>query len=50
VTLIFYGRSSIRGITPGTRLTAEGMVGERHGQLAISNPVYQLIQSGGSAG
>jgi amino acid transporter len=45
ITLVFYGRRGIAGVQPGRSLRATGMVGELHGALAISNPVYQL-QSG----
>ena len=40
--LVFLGRRHVAGIRPGARLTAEGMVGEHHGRLAILNPVYDL--------
>ena len=46
VTLVFYGRRSVAGITTGARLAAEGTVGERHGRLAIANPRYRLIGDG----
>jgi RecG-like helicase len=42
VTLVFFGRRHIPGIGAGTRMTAAGTVSERHGRLAISNPLYQL--------
>jgi len=47
VTLVFYGRRSIPGIVPGARLAAEGMVGERHGRVAIANPRYWLVGTTG---
>jgi hypothetical protein len=43
VNLVFLGRRSIPGIEPGTRLSAEGMVGRHNGQRAVINPVYQLL-------
>ena len=43
VALVFLGRRSIQGVKVGTRLTAEGMVGEDRGRLAILNPVYELL-------
>ena len=44
ITLVFYGRRSITGIDPGRGLRVTGMVGELHGSLAISNPVYALVE------
>ncbi len=41
--VVFLGRRSIAGIRPGTRMAAEGMIGEQRGQLAILNPDYQLL-------
>jgi hypothetical protein len=43
VTLVFYGRRGIPGITPGAALAVEGMVGERHGRAAMANPRYRLL-------
>jgi amino acid transporter len=45
ITLVFYGRRRIAGLDPGRCVRATGMVGELHGTLAISNPVYQLVES-----
>lgn len=47
VTLIFYGRRAIPGISAGGKLAVEGMVGERKGRLAICNPTYQLLEPAG---
>ena len=44
ITLVFYGRRSITGIDPGRGLRVTGMVGELHGSLAISNPVYAIVE------
>jgi RecG-like helicase len=44
VTLVFFGRRSVPGISAGTRLAAEGMVGNRGGRLAICNPLYRLLE------
>jgi hypothetical protein len=41
--LVFLGRRSIAGIAVGSRVIAEGMVGEDRGRLAILNPVYRLL-------
>jgi amino acid transporter len=43
ITLVFYGRRSVTGVMAGSRLAAEGMVGERSGRLAICNPLYRLL-------
>ncbi len=42
ITLVFLGRREVAGIRPGVRLTAEGMVGDHKGRLAILNPIYEL--------
>ena len=41
--LVFQGRRRVAGISPGARLVAEGMVGQREKRLAIVNPVYELV-------
>ncbi|MHB8342533.1 MAG: amino acid permease, partial [Mycobacteriales bacterium] len=41
--LLFYGRRTVPGITPGARLTVTGMVTEHKGALAIANPSYELL-------
>ena len=38
---VFQGRQ-VAGIRPGVELTAEGMVGDHKGRLAILNPIYEL--------
>ncbi|GAB2702309.1 APC family permease [Kitasatospora kifunensis] len=43
ITLIFYGRRDVPGISPGVRLRAEGMVGNTDGRLTIANPTYTLL-------
>jgi RecG-like helicase len=40
--LVFLGRREVAGIRPGVRLTAEGMIGEHNGRLAILNPLYEF--------
>jgi hypothetical protein len=42
IVLVFLGRRDVAGIRPGVHLTAEGMIGEHHGRLAILNPVYEF--------
>jgi amino acid transporter len=48
--LLFMGRRSVPGITPGVRLVAEGMVSDYKGKLAIRNPSYQLLLAPGETG
>ncbi|HEY3737141.1 MAG TPA: amino acid permease [Jatrophihabitans sp.] len=43
--LLFFGRTRIAGIRPGTYMRASGRVGEYKGHLAIANPVYELIST-----
>src|ERR687897_856635 len=42
ISLVFLGRRRIAGIDMGTSLSAEGMVIDHHGRLAIINPFYEL--------
>jgi amino acid transporter len=44
VRLLFFGRTRIAGIEPGTVLRASGSVGEYRGHLALANPRYELLQ------
>lgn len=46
LAVVFLGRREIPGIRPGTTLTAEGMVSDHQGRLAILNPAYQLLTPG----
>ncbi len=41
--LVFLGRTSIAGIKVGTRIVAEGTVGEDRGHLAMRNPAYRIL-------
>jgi amino acid transporter len=45
VRLLFFGRTSIPGIEPGTKLRASGRVGEYKGHLALANPRYELVRA-----
>ena len=45
LTIVFLGRRSVVGITPGRYLRAEGTVGSHRGRLAILNPSYELLTS-----
>ena len=42
VSVVFFGRRQIEGITIGSTITVEGMAIDHHGRLAIVNPVYEL--------
>ena len=42
ITVAFLGRRSIAGVTLGTSITVEGMVGKSNGKLVILNPAYDL--------
>ena len=46
LAVVFLGRREIPGIRPGTTMTAEGMVADHQGRLAILNPAYQLLTPG----
>ena len=43
ITLHFLGRRSIAGLSVGTTVCAEGMVGEANGHLTIMNPSYEIV-------
>jgi RecG-like helicase len=43
LTIVFLGRKHVAGIAPGTRLVAEGTVGDHGGHLAILNPDYRIL-------
>ncbi|HET8930528.1 MAG TPA: OB-fold nucleic acid binding domain-containing protein, partial [Acidimicrobiales bacterium] len=42
IAVVFLGRRTIAGITPGTRLRVSGVVGSHHGRLAMLNPRYRI--------
>lgn len=42
VSLQFFGRREIGGLKVGTHIKAEGMVGEKEGELTLLNPSYEL--------
>ncbi|HXY91823.1 MAG TPA: amino acid permease [Acidimicrobiia bacterium] len=46
IVLVFLGRKNIAGIAVGTRLVAEGAIGEDRGHLAMLNPLYQILPDG----
>jgi amino acid transporter len=43
ITLHFLGRRDIAGLTIGSSMSAEGMVGETGGNLTMMNPSYEII-------
>lgn len=49
LTLMWLGRRSIAGITPGRKLHATGRVVDVNGHLAMYNPRYTLIAKGEGA-
>jgi hypothetical protein len=48
VRLLFFGRTAIPGIEPGTVIRATGRVGEYKGHLALANPRYELVTVNGA--
>jgi amino acid transporter len=50
IRLLFFGRTKIVGIEPGTVLRASGRIGEYKGHLALANPRYELVRTSASAG
>jgi RecG-like helicase len=43
LTVMFYGRTGIPGLGPGTRLRLEGKVSVRRGGRVMANPAYELV-------
>ena len=43
ISLVFLGRRELRGLNPGRRLRAEGMVAAYEGHLAMRNPTVELL-------
>ena len=43
VTAVFLGRGSIAGITPGRKMTFEGVVGKQGNRYLVFNPTYTLL-------
>jgi hypothetical protein len=46
LTALFYGRSNIAGLRPGSRVRLRGQVGIREGRPVMINPAYELLASG----
>jgi amino acid transporter len=40
--IVFFGRRSLSGVSTGSKLIIEGMVGEHRGTMAMLNPVYEI--------
>jgi hypothetical protein len=43
LSIVFFGRSKVRGIKVGTVVRITGTATEHHGRLAILNPIYELV-------
>ena len=43
VTVVFMGRRTIPGLSLGTKLTVEGVLGEVRGKLRLVNPRFELL-------
>jgi amino acid transporter len=52
LTALFYGRSNIPGLRPGSKVRLRGQVGIRDGKPVMINPAYELLAPGepGTAG
>ena len=46
ITVVFFGRRQIPGVTSGTRLVVDGVVGEHRGKMAMLNPAYEIRLDG----
>jgi amino acid transporter len=47
LTALFYGRSNIPGLRPGSKVRLRGQVGIRSGKPVMINPAYELLGYGG---
>jgi RecJ-like exonuclease len=47
--LLFFGRTRIPGIEPGSKVRVTGTVGEYKGHLALANPRYELLPADAKA-
>ena len=43
LTALFYGRTHIAGLVPGSRIRLRGPVGIRDGGAIMTNPAYELL-------
>jgi amino acid transporter len=48
LTALFYGRSNIAGLRPGSKVRLRGQVGIRDGRPIMINPAYELLAPGGA--
>jgi amino acid transporter len=46
LTALFYGRSNIPGLRPGSKVRLRGQVGIRNGKPVMINPAYELLAHG----
>jgi amino acid transporter len=46
LTALFYGRSNIPGLRPGSKVRLRGQVGIRDGRPVMINPAYELLAHG----
>ena len=46
LTALFYGRSNIAGLRPGSRVRLRGQVGIRENRPVMINPAYELLAPG----
>ncbi|HEY2641500.1 MAG TPA: amino acid permease [Streptosporangiaceae bacterium] len=46
LTALFYGRSHIPGLRPGSKVRLRGQVGIKSGRPVMVNPAYQLLAAG----
>jgi amino acid transporter len=49
LTALFYGRSNIPGLRPGSKVRLRGQVGIRNGKPIMINPAYELLAPGGAS-
>ena len=49
LTALFYGRSNIPGLRPGSKVRLRGQVGIRDGRPVMINPAYELLARGEEA-
>jgi amino acid transporter len=49
IRLLFFGRTRIPGIEPGSMVRVTGTVGEYKGHLALANPRYELLPADAKA-
>ena len=50
LTALFYGRSNIPGLRPGSKIRLRGPVGIREGTPVMINPAYELLAHGDDSG